>query len=114
MSQPVNQDLELFKLNLLAEEYRNDFFTTVGVWFTTLIAVLVVELQTSQQYPPWTNLVAFVTLAIPTGLAVWAMIRFGAAKTYKRKLARLNTLIKKVQAGNSIPDLDELLRTKKV
>jgi len=47
MSQPVNQDLELFKLNLLAEEYRNDFFTSVGVWFTTLIAVFVVELQTS-------------------------------------------------------------------
>jgi hypothetical protein len=114
MSEPnFNQDLELFKLTQVAEEWRNDYLAGAGFYISALIAVLIFALTYSLNYRPWDNLVAFLILALPAALIFTGLIWFRVSVPYKKRLAHLNGLIKKVQSGNSVPDLEELLRPKK-
>jgi|SRR3989454_2972615 len=117
MSQPnFNRDLELVKVNILFEESRGRYQTLVGFYSTGMVAILAVALT------------AFIGLALTRdignillGLAlfvadvlvviVYVLPLFkGADRAYKKRLGEVNSLIRTIQTGKPIPDLDELLK----
>ena len=108
-----NQELELFKLNLVAEEWRGNYRDNINTYMTALIAFLAVELtafiglELAGYF--WYGLFIFLIFLLFEGPYFIFILR-RAGRRYDRKLANLNDLVKTVQAGSPIPDLDELLK----
>jgi len=114
MSQPnFNQELELFKLNLVAEEWRGSYRDNINSYMTALIALLAVELgavitvELAGYF--WYGLTIFLVFLVIEGpYFVFLLNRTG--KRYKKKLGKLNELVKKVENGQQLGDFDALMK----
>jgi hypothetical protein len=117
MSQPnFNQDLELFKLNLVAEEWRGAYRDRINTYMTALIALLAVELTTYIGLDLagyfWFAISAFVVfLSIEGPYFLILLNRTG--KRYKKKLLKVTDLIKKVENREPLGDFDTLMKDDK-
>jgi hypothetical protein len=113
MSQPnFNQDIELLKISVLLDERRSRYLTALGLYVSLLIGfftLLITRFEwftTPVLYPNVVTLVAIVGVGIYVAREAERLILH-----YRHQFSRINALIKTVQAGNTIPDIDELVKS---
>ncbi len=113
MSQPKpDKDIELFKLGQLFEAYRNDYVAGVGFYFTATIAILVFDLTWSMTYyRVWDNLIVFLSIGLPVLAIFAALITFRINRPYKKKVAHLSNLVKKVEHGEPLGDYETMTKS---
>jgi len=113
MSQPKpDKDIELFKLGQLFEAVRNDYLTGVGFYFTATIAILVFDLTWSMtNYRAWDNLIVFLVIALPALGLFAGLITFRISRPYKKKVAHLSNLVKKVERGDPLGDYESMIKS---
>src|SRR5947208_2010215 len=117
MSQPnFNQELELFKVNLVAEEWRGSYRDGINTYMTALIALLAVELTTFIGIDLagyfWFALSAFIVfLVIESPYFFFLLYRSG--RRYRKKLLKVNELIRKVENEEQLGDFDALMKDDK-
>jgi len=111
MDQPkIDKDIELAKVNVLAEEWRGMFQMKLGALLTTFIAVSAVLL--AAEYANQISWTLTILGVIFTGLFSLTMGKRYFVRPYDARLQRLVGLLKKVEAGQSIGELSELLKEK--
>ena len=109
-------DIELTKINLLAEEWRSGYRDVVNYYLTALIALLAVELtvgigiELSGNY--WAGIVYFLTFVFLEG-PFFVFLLYRTGKRYKTKLRKVNSLIKKVESEEPLGDFESLMKDAK-
>ncbi len=85
MSQPKpDKDIELFKLGQLFEAVRNDYLN---------------------------NLIVFLVIALPALGLFAGLITFRISRPYKKKVAHLSNLVKKVERGDPLGDYESMIKS---
>src|SRR5712664_2649241 len=119
MSQPepeFNQDLELFKINLVAEEWRGSYRDSINIYMTALIALLAVELTTFIGLDLagyfWFALSAFVVFLVIESPYFFLLI-YRAGRRYRKKLVKVDELIRKVGNREELGDFETLMKDDK-
>ena len=111
-----NKDIELAKINLVADEWRGDYRDTVNYYLTALIAVLAVELTVVIGFELagnfWGGIVYFLTFLVLEGPFFFFILR-RTGRRYKRKLSKVNFLIKKVEGDEPLGDVESLMQEEK-
>jgi len=103
------EDIELAKLNIVAEEWRGSFLIKVGTLLSALVAISAVIL--SAQYAKQLDWTISVIAIIVVGIFILWRIR-STERVYRKKIERLDVLVRKVYTDESIGNLSELLKEK--
>jgi hypothetical protein len=104
-----DKDVELLKINILSDDLRSRFLTAFGLYLSLLVAfsTLIVSQFAFFSKPTLFSLIFLLAIGIVGAYAGnRAMFDF---LRYKSQLSQISWLIKTVQYGSPIPDLDELL-----
>ena len=99
-----NKDMEILKINLVAEEIRTGYFNLLAIIFSFMISIAIVELGFGTQ----------IGLAVYVGLLMVLFILGGYAlaftRRYLKRFSRLQPLIHNVENGKTNGDLNEMLK----
>jgi hypothetical protein len=111
-----DKDIELAKVNLVAEEYRSYYQSRTTSYMTALVAILAIEITTFIGLDLSGHLVLGLAEFLP-GVAlvsIYFLPLFQRAdENHKQNLRRLSTLITKVEHGEELGDLDKLVEVNK-
>jgi len=105
-----DKDIELAKVNLVAEEWRGSYLMKIGsllAAFVTVSAVLLAAQYASQI--SWTVTVAGILLA---GIVDFVITKYWLVEPYVKRTQRLDFWLNEMRDGHSIGELSELLKEK--
>ncbi len=113
-SVPFDKDIELKKIDLVAEELRSRFYTAIGAYFSLLIGIIAAVISFNLTWS-----LTMVTLTVLSGIylavlgivgAIVAVVASWTIMTYREQLPRLDNLIEEVERGHTMGSVREALR----
>lgn len=107
----VRRDVEVLKIQILADRYHSSFTAKASFCFGLIItwSLLFVSLH----YQKLIDIISY-TIVQFIGVGISALFLLSTYKEYKGRLNGLSELIEQVNKGKSLPSLKELLKTKKI
>ena len=103
-----DKDIELAKVNLVADEWRAFLLTNVGIYLSAIIAIdaAIVSGEIARQLP---FLGAVLAVAV-SGAWLVGMMYLRSLRPYQKRVKDLDVLLGKVYKGESIGDVETLLK----
>ena len=104
---PFDKDIELLKINIVAEELRGSFYTLFGAYFSFLIAILgaIVVVTT---FPDVATKLQWLGILPAFGVVVFLYAENTAMK-HRRHIVEVDKLIEKVESQNSIGKIRDVM-----
>ena len=103
-----DKDIELAKINLVAEEWRGNKLLYLGTLLSAFVAVL--ALSSAARFANQISMLESVVAIVVTIVIIIPYAYFSQFLPYEKRIRYLDTLLKKVNAGESIGTVDELLK----
>ena len=105
----MNRDTELMKIQVYASYCHSDFRVRISYVFSALIAATV--LFTSLAYQELIDRVTY-SIAMVVGVLVFLYLMYTVYRDYKESLEKVDNMIKRVNEGNSLPSVKEMIKGK--
>jgi hypothetical protein len=106
-----DKDIELAKINLVAEEWRGNKLLYLGTLLSAFVAVL--ALSSAARFANQISFLQDDVVIVVTIIIIAPFAYFTQFRPYERRLGYLGTLLRRVNAGETIGDVDDLLKMKK-
>lgn len=102
----MNQDRELFKLQVAAQSYESDLEMSFNYFVALIAGVLVLTLGAvlSKQLPYFVSALAFFAALLIGGFYIW-----GEIGKYHKAMEGLDEHLKNLEKGQPAPSITELI-----
>jgi Flp pilus assembly protein TadB len=112
MGEPFDNDLELVKLQIMAETSLADVQSDMSLVSSSFIVLFVFILTAILQYPTG-SLTALAVVLVAFGCAIlFVILMFHARRKYERGIRKLNGYVENFEAGRPLPPLTTLCGVK--
>ncbi len=105
-----DKDIELAKINLVAEEWRGSLLTSVGTLLSAMIAIFAVV--SASELTRQLTFLASLTIIVVVGAYFVSVMYVRHLRPYQKRIQQLDVLLKKVYNGEPIGDVEDLLKKK--
>src|SRR3989442_9403294 len=106
-----DKDIELKKIDLVAEELRIRYYTALGVFFSMLIAIVASLISFSLTASSTMVTVSAISLIALVALvlvgAVVALVTLRTIREYREIIPQLDTLLEEIESGHGIGSVQE-------
>jgi len=106
----LNREIELQKIQVLADYYHSQF-TLYLSFFITFLITFTVAVMTLVYEGRMTLLVYYISLFIVGGFVFYEVL--SANRRYSENLNNIDDLLRQVENGEALPSLSELKKMKK-
>lgn len=105
-----DKDVELAKINLVAEEWRGNRLMYLGTLLSALVAVIAIS--SAARFANQISMLESVVAIAVTIVIIIPYAYYTQFLPYEKRIRYLDTLLRKVNAGESIGDVEDLLKRK--
>jgi len=105
---PFDKDIELLKINIVAEELRGSFYTLFGAYFSFLIAILGAIVVVSTTVPEVATRLEWLAILPIIGIVVFLYSK-NTAMRHRNHIVAVDMLIEQVESQKSIGKVRDVI-----
>jgi len=103
------RDTELLKIQVYTSYCHSDFRSRVSYMFSAIVAVYVSLMGLFLQK---TIDAAVYYLAIAVGAPIFALLLLSTYRDYRKSLSKVDSMIQRINRGESLPSIEDMIKRK--